>query len=391
MCMGQDTSGMKNEKLKMMHNESSDKKEKGMKSVSSSSVPHHSSLSKKMLGSFVVCITVLLLLATPLFYFLTERFYAEDMIDIIQAVKGGRPIPSSLDLEEDVIQGVMIQFGIILLVLAVSIVLTLRFISRRIWKPFEETLCRLENFRLEEGIFPSLPETDVEEFIRLNRTLQTLMQNALTSYRAQKEFTENASHELQTPLAVFQSQLDLLLQQPALTEQQAKIIQRLYEVVNRLARLNRNLLLLARIDNRQYEQTEEINLTGFLSEQTMFLQSIAGDISLHEEFSNDALTVRANRTLLESLVNNLIVNAVRHNRPQGEIVLAISGNELTVSNTSNEPALDEKLIFNRFYRPSEKVKGNGLGLAIVKAICEYHGWSVRYNYIGSRHIFTVAF
>ena len=382
---------MKNEKLKMMHNEPSDKNDKGMKPVSSSFVPHHSSLSKKMLGSFVVCITVLLMLATPLFYFLTERFYAEDMIDIIQAVKGGRPIPSSLDLEEDVIQGVMIQFGIILLVLAVSIVLTLRFISRRIWKPFEETLCRLENFRLEEGIFPSLPETDVEEFIRLNRTLQTLMQNALTSYRAQKEFTENASHELQTPLAVFQSQLDLLLQQPALTEQQAKIIQRLYEVVNRLARLNRNLLLLARIDNRQYEQTEEINLTGFLSEQTMFLQSIAGDISLHEEFSNDALTVRANRTLLESLVNNLIVNAVRHNRPQGEIILAISGNELTVSNTSNEPALDEKLIFNRFYRPSEKVKGNGLGLAIVKAICEYHGWSVRYNYIGSRHIFTVAF
>lgn len=391
MCMGQDISGMKNEKLKMMHNEPSDKNDKGMKPVSSSFVPHHSSLSKKMLGSFVVCITVLLMLATPLFYFLTERFYAEDMIDIIQAVKGGRPIPSSLDLEEDVIQGVMIQFGIILLVLAVSIVLTLRFISRRIWKPFEETLCRLENFRLEEGIFPSLPETDVEEFIRLNRTLQTLMQNALTSYRAQKEFTENASHELQTPLAVFQSQLDLLLQQPALTEQQAKIIQRLYEVVNRLARLNRNLLLLARIDNRQYEQTEEINLTGFLSEQTMFLQSIAGDISLHEEFSNDALTVRANRTLLESLVNNLIVNAVRHNRPQGEIILAISGNELTVSNTSNEPALDEKLIFNRFYRPSEKVKGNGLGLAIVKAICEYHGWSVRYNYIGSRHIFTVAF
>ena len=382
---------MKNEKLKMMHNESSDKKEKGMKSVPSSSVPHHSSLSKKMLGSFVVCITVLLLLATPLFYFLTERFYAEDMIDIIQAVNGGRPIPSSLDLEEDVIHGVMIQFGIILLVLAVSIVLTLRFISRRIWKPFEDTLCRLENFRLEDGLLPSLPKTDVEEFIRLNRTLQALMQNALTSYRAQKEFTENASHELQTPLAVFQSQLDLLLQQPALTEQQAKIIQRLYEVVNRLARLNRNLLLLARIDNRQYEQTEEINLTGFLSEQTMFLQSIAGDISLHEEFSNDALTVRANRTLLESLVNNLIVNAVRHNRPQGEIVLAISGNELTVSNTSNEPALDEKLIFNRFYRPSEKVKGNGLGLAIVKAICEYHGWSVRYNYIGNRHIFTVAF
>ena len=348
------------------------------------------SLSQKMLMQFVICIAILLLLATPLFYFLTERFYAEDMIDIIQAVNAGRPIPSS-DLEEDVVQGVMIQFGIILLILAVAIILTLRFIARRMWKPFEETLHRLENFSLEKGTLPALPETDVAEFIRLNHTLQELMQNSLTSYRAQKEFTENASHELQTPLAVFQSQLDLLLQQPELTQRQAEIIQRLYEMVNRLTRLNRNLLLLAKIDNRQYEQTENINLTEFLSEQTHLLQSIAGDISLHENFHNNALTVKANRALLESLVNNLVVNAVRHNRPKGEIILALNGKEFTISNTSDEPSLDERMIFNRFYRPSEKVKGNGLGLAIVKAICEYHHWTVRYRYIDNKHTFTVTF
>ena len=148
---------------------------------------------------------------------------------------------------------------------------------------------------------------------------------------------------------------------------------------------------LLKYSNRQYGQTEDIRLTRFLDELTPFLQSIAGDIFLYEEFKNSNLTVRANRTLLESLVNNLVVNAVRHNRPKGEIHLTVQGRELQIANTSDEPALDSRLIFNRFYRPSEKVKGNGLGLAIVRAICEYHGWKVSYRYEDGRHCFTVHF
>lgn len=348
------------------------------------------SLSRKMLTQFVACIAVLMLLATPLFYFLTKHYYAEDMIDIIEAVGQGQPIPA-LDLEEDIMQGVMLQFGLIVGVLAVAIVLTLRFISRRLWQPFDQTLRQIEAFRLEDGKLPALPDTDIKEFARLNLSLETLMGNSLASYRTQKEFTENASHELQTPLAVFQSKLDLLLQQPGLTERQAELIQGLYEDSNRLARLNRNLLLLAKIDNRQYGQMEDIRLTRFLDELTPFLQTLAGDLFLYEEFTNSTLTVRANRTLLESLINNLVVNAVRHNRPKGEIYLTVSGRELTIANTSDEPALDARLIFNRFYRPSEKVKGNGLGLAIVRAICEYHGWTVAYRYEEGMHRFTVRF
>ena len=243
------------------------------------------SLSRKMLTQFVVCMAVLLLLATPLFYFLTKHYYAEDMIDIVEAVGQGKPIPP-LDLEQDIMQGVMIQFGVIVFVLAVSTVLTVRFISRRLWKPFDETLRRIESFRLEDGVLPVLADSDVAEFIRLNHALQTLMQNSLASYRTQKEFTENASHELQTPLAVFQSKLDLLLQQPGLTRQQAELMQGLYETSNRLARLNRNLLLLAKIDNHQYGQMEEINLGDFLDELLPSLEILSGSIVLHKDFRN---------------------------------------------------------------------------------------------------------
>ena len=99
----------------------------------------------------------------------------------------------------------------------------------------------------------------------------------------------------------------------------------------------------------------------------------------------------ANRTLFESLVNNLVVNAIRHNRPEGEIKLRVTRRSLIISNTSSEPALDPRLLFNRFYRPSEKTKGNGLGLAIVKSICDYHGWQVAYHYEEGQHFFTVTF
>lgn len=168
------------------------------------------SLLRKSLTQFIFCVVILLLLATPLFYWLTKSFYAEDMIDIIEAVQQGYPIPA-LDLEEDIIHGVVIQFVLIVTILSVAIVLMMRFISKRLWQPFDQTLRAIETFRLETGEIPSLSDSTIIEFTRLNAVLNKLMTDSVKSYCIQKEFTENASHELQTPLAVFQSKLDILL------------------------------------------------------------------------------------------------------------------------------------------------------------------------------------
>lgn len=150
------------------------------------------------------------------------------------------------------------------------------------------------------------------------------------------------------------------------------------------------VLLLAKIDNRQYEQMETISLGDFLDRLLPSLECLMGNIVLRKDFQT-SLMIRANRTLLESLVNNLVVNAVRHNRPNGDITLVLTGRQLIVSNTSDEPELDARQVFNRFYRLSEKTKGNGLGLAIVKAVCEYHGWKVNYWYENNRYCFAVNF
>lgn len=223
------------------------------------------SLMYKSLTQFIVCVAILLLLATPLFYWLTKSFYAEDIIDIIEAVQQGKPVPA-LDLEEDILHGIMIQFALIVTVLGVAIVLTMRFISGRLWQPFDKTLEAIEHFKLENGVCPQLAESDTKEFVRLNIALQRLMTDSLHSYRLQKEFTENASHELQTPLAVFQSKLDLLLQQPELTERQAAIIQDLYQMNSRLSRLNRNLLLLAKMENNQFSRTESVDVITVIND-----------------------------------------------------------------------------------------------------------------------------
>lgn len=349
------------------------------------------SLLNKTLTQFIACTIVLLLLATPLFYWLTEHYYAEDMIDIIRAAEGGQPLPT-IDLKEDIMHGVMIQFMVISAVLGVAIVFMMRFIARRLWRPFDETLKQAEGFRLEKGMVPAMPDSDIREFDRLNHTLTLLMQNNLKSYRMQKEFTENASHELQTPLAVFQSKLDILFQQPGLTERQAMIIQDLYQTSSRLSRLNRNLLLLAKIDNRQYERMEEMDVNAVLDRILPMLECLAEGVTIRKQAEGDApCIIRGNSVLFESLVNNLVVNAVRHNRAGGNITLMVSPHRLTVSNTSSEGALDKRLLFNRFYHPAEGSKGNGLGLAIVKAICDYHGWQIDYGWQDGRHTFSICF
>ena len=263
--------------------------------------------------------------------------------------------------------------------------------SKKLWQPFDKTLRIVESFKLENMKVPFLPKSDVKEFERLTDALHKLMKKDIETYVAQKEFTENASHELQTPLAIFQTKLELLLQQPELTAEQANIIQDLFQMTSRLSHLNRSLLLLAKIDKRQFDTIERIQLEQFVDSLLPSLDSISGQLHIYRQYSKKPLRINANRILLESMVNNLFINAVRHNTPDGTVTVSIDDNRLTISNTSAEPPLSPSLIFRRFYRPTQNKSGNGLGLAIVKAICDYHGWTIEYQYTGNQHCFVVSF
>lgn len=287
----------------------------------------------------------------------------------------------------------MVEYLCFFLGLMAAFMLATRLIYKRLWNPFFQTLSQIEQFNIKNNEMPQFPQTGIREFIQLNKALEKLAENNMNAYKIQKEFTENASHEMQTPLAVFQSKLDVLIQQPDLKEEHLSIIQSLYDTTFRLSRINKNLLLLAKIDNLQFVETETINLTEVITESLPFLteQAAAKNIRIETNIIRDSCWIEANRTLMESLVNNLITNTVRHNTANGRIVVAFDGKRLTVANTGINHPLDEKMLFRRFGRMNEKTKGSGLGLAIVQQICFLNKWQIHYGFDRGIHRFTVIF
>lgn len=370
------------------------------------------SLLSRTLRQFACCTAVCFFLTAPLFYFLTKYYYAEDMIDLIEAVNAGKNIPQP-DLEQDIMVGMMIQYMLIFCVITIAMFVTMRFATKRLWQPFDDTLLKIEHFNLAQSDIPSFAATNIKEFQRLNLSLERLMQKDKETYRIQKEFTENASHELQTPIAIIRSKLDLLMQENP-GEKEARLIADLYEMTMRMGHLNRNLLLLAKIENSQYTSLQDIDVEKMISDSLPLYETLQNGTTIRLATShrnngtaNDEddegslrLKVQANPVLLECLLKNLIVNAIRHSPAHGEILIATDSRQLTVSNDSidgrNGRPLDASTLFQRFHSGegeagTSRQKGNGLGLAIVKAICDFHHWSVEYRFIDGRHLFTVIF
>ncbi|KAA6330308.1 Signal-transduction histidine kinase senX3, partial [termite gut metagenome] len=272
-------------------------------------------------------------------------------------------------------------------------VLVTRVVYKKLWKPFYLTLREIEQFNIQKNEVPQFQETSIQEFRQLNDALGKLVSNNLQAYKIQKEFTENASHEMQTPLAVFQSKLDILLQQSNLSKEQLLIIQSLYNVTSRLTRINKNLLLLAKMDNLQFLDTEALNVPVVIAGSLSFFteQAEANAIRIETDITPEDCIVQSNKTLLESLINNLITNAIKHNLPEGIIRISFQNRRLAIENTGVSNELDNTTLFRRFGRMSKTTKGSGLGLAIVQQICTLYRWQIEYRYTGNRHQFIIIF
>lgn len=275
--------------------------------------------------------------------------------------------------------------------LVIGFILLNRRIAKQIWRPFRNTLEKLKSFDLTTQQTVFFDKTDIEEFEELNQSLQKLIDKNISVYNQQKTFIENASHELQTPLAVLKSKLDLLLQNKDLTNEQSEIINAIELPLSRVSRINKNLLLLAKIENKQFSVVENIELTEVINETLELLidytsaKQITVDKNLPEK-----LALTCNKTLLEILISNLLINSIVHNAENGKINIDFSGRTLTVSNTG-KIALDNKKIFERFIVSSSETANSGLGLAIVKEICNRYQWQINYTFQNNLHFFSVQF
>lgn len=277
---------------------------------------------------------------------------------------------------------------IVLLIL--GFILLNRRLSKRIWMPFTDTLQKLKHFDLNRTGIINFATTDIQEFAELNETLVKLIDNNVRVYTQQKEFTQNASHELQTPLALLKTTIDLLIQDASLTTQQREIIESLDNSVSRMTRINKNLLLLVGIENKQYG-SEAVNVSELIKSLvdnfTDFAEDKGSTISMSVK---DGININANESLVEILISNLLSNTVRHGAMNSGIAVTLNDQALIVSN-EGKASLSEDNLFKRFISATAHNPGTGLGLAIVKEICDKYGWRVTYTFTGNRHIFSVFF
>jgi signal transduction histidine kinase len=291
-------------------------------------------------------------------------------------------VRSSL-LDEPVLLGGIVGAGAVLFgVLVGGMLLIQHGLARRYWRPFYRTLGTLQQYQLDQHHAPALEPTTIPEFKALNAAIGRVLGRHQRLYQRQREFAENAAHELQTPLAILRTKLDLLVQAPGLTEEQASHIEPLLAVTQRLTHLSRSLLLLTHLDQQLYFATETVDLATVVRTQLGQLaeQLAAGRLALDAELV-PSLRLAANRSLLDILVSNLLSNAIRHNVPGGRLRVVLTAQLLLVENTGRSQPLPADQLFARLRPRPDRLPGSvGLGLPIARQICETSGFLLSYHY-----------
>jgi len=157
-------------------------------------------------------------------------------------------------------------------------------------------------------------------------------------------------------------------------------------------RLNKNLLLLSKIDNDIYFEKQPVVLNDIIRKYLEFFTEQANAKSVAIVVNDDEKAeVYTNSVLAGVLANNLFMNAIRHNIPNGKIIITTTRDSITFSNTGQESSLNASKLFNRFSKAGASSQGNGLGLAIVKKICGLNQWSISYGFENGLHSFRIIF
>ncbi|OBW39497.1 Swarming motility regulation sensor protein RssA [Chryseobacterium sp. MOF25P] len=319
-----------------------------------------------------------------------ERYRCLKKVIYIKNVPYLFTIETNIEETEDTVMIIGLVTGFFFIMIVVGLFILNRRLSKTIWEPFRDTLGKLKKFNLNTNNQINFNNTDTIEFEELNESLRKLIDHSVSVFKGQKEFTENASHELQTPLAIIKNKLDILLQSKDLTHEHYAIIEEINIALSRSSRINKNLLLLAKIENSQFDIVE--------MDIYKLIDHSLGNLEEHIDqknivFSSDIdkdVRSKGNMSLTEILINNLLINAIRHTDQGGNMNVELATGCFTVSNSGTEGLVPE-LIFTRFKRFSNDNNGSGLGLAIIKEICRFQNWEISYDFKNNLHCFSVKF
>ncbi|MCC6601263.1 MAG: HAMP domain-containing histidine kinase [Crocinitomicaceae bacterium] len=299
-------------------------------------------------------------------------------------------IVNSMVEEDDLIGDLFREVIWLYLLLIATILIINKLVLQGLWKPFYSFLDQLKNYRIGTG--ENFPDTGTKtkEFADLQNAVTILLQHNIETYERQKQFIENASHELQTPLAIATNKLELFIEKGNLLNEQAESIADVMRIIERLVHLNKTLLLLTKIENKQFLDSETVSFNEIINQCVRDMEEISEfkkiEISVSEE---SELTTKMDISLANIIVSNLLRNAIYHNISGGFVKVEISENIILVSNTGDTIPLNEQNVFSRFSKSASNGSGTGLGLSIVKAICDLYGFSVSYRFENGLHCFRV--
>ena len=293
--------------------------------------------------------------------------------------------------KENLIGSTAILFILLLLLLIIGFFIITNIISKKLWQPFYVALDKMEQFEIDKSTSVKLIQSTTEEFNRLNNAINGLIYKNSKIYQIQREFIENAAHELQTPIAIFKGKLENILQRKDLNSEQFKLIEDLDNTTTRLVRLNRNLLVVSKIDNNTYNKIEKINLNEIINNQLNFFseQALSKKISITTEL--EEVLVNSNHILAEMLISNLFLNTINHNVHKGKIFVKLTKDRIIFSNTGALLPLQTEKMFERFSKSNPTSQGNGLGLSIIKKIVDTNHWTISYHFKEDYHTFEIVF
>ncbi len=266
------------------------------------------------------------------------------------------------------------------------------YVMRRALRPLSELLDWIAAYRV--GVTKSRIEcrSDICEYRSLYGATNDFVARAEQAFERQKHFIDNAAHEMQTPLAVCRNRLEMLVDEGAAMEPQTQLeeIGKVQRSLDHLIRLNRSLLLLSKIDNGQFPESEDVDMNPLIRNAAEDFSEIYFSRGMSLAIEESApLTLTMNPSLAESLVSNLVKNAYVHGHEGGTVTVRIDGRGFEVENDGEGAPLDREHLFERFYQSSKKACSSGLGLSIVKAVCRQYGFGITYLYSDNRHRFRV--
>lgn len=293
---------------------------------------------------------------------------------------------------DDMVEAMLWYLGALFLLFLICTSIGIQLVLKGVFRPLHRLLDWLHCIQPGKEAPPLDNPTKIREFRQLSDAALDMGNRSYKAYEEQKQFIENASHELQTPLAIVRGKVELLAESEGMTEQQMEQLDEIYATLGRAVKLNKSLLLLSRIENGQYTEMEDVSVDEILDELLPDLMDIYEhkQVRLIRKREEQPFIIRCNHSLAQILVSNLVKNSLLHNREGGELQVLTTPTSLVIKNTGDVP-LDGEKLFRRFYHGMDgKKDSTGLGLAIARSIALSSSLKLTYEWQDGMHTFRLV-